>query len=74
LRWVLLVPLLVHLGGSRLALHGVAAVLPLAAAGGRGLVTLDAEAPVPVVQIALCVRFRCSPNCQRPRSRASQWP
>jgi Cyclic nucleotide-binding domain/Major Facilitator Superfamily len=50
----LLVPLLVYLGGSRLALLGVAAVLPLAAAaGGHGLVTLDAEAPVPVVEIAL---------------------
>jgi MFS family permease len=50
----LLVPLLVYLGGSRLALLGVAAVLPLAAAvGGRGLVTLDAEAPIPVVEIAL---------------------
>jgi hypothetical protein len=49
-----LVPVLVHLGGSRLALLGVAAVLPLAAAaGGRALVTLDAHAPVPVVQIAL---------------------
>ena len=49
-----LVPILVHLGGSRLALLGVAAVLPLAAtAGGRGLFSLDAEAPVPVVQIAL---------------------
>jgi len=50
----LLVPVLVHLGGSRLALLGVAAVLPLAAtAGGRALFSLDAEAPVPVVQIAL---------------------
>jgi hypothetical protein len=49
-----LVPVLVHLGGSRLALLGVAAVLPLAAAaGGRALFTLDAQAPVPVVQIAL---------------------
>jgi len=49
-----LVPILVHLGGSRLALLGVAAVLPLAAtAGGRALFNLDAEAPVPVVQIAL---------------------
>ena len=50
----LLVPLLVYLGGSRLALLGVAAVLPLAAAvGGRGLFSLDAEVPVPVVEIAL---------------------
>ena len=50
----LLVPLLVYLGGSRLALLGVAAVLPLAAAvGGRGMFSLDAEAPVPVVEIAL---------------------
>jgi MFS family permease len=49
-----LVPVLVHLGGSRLALLGVAVVLPLAAAaGGRALFTLDAQAPVPVVQIAL---------------------
>ena len=48
------VPVLVHLGGSRLAMLGVAAVLPLAAAaGGRALFTLDAHAPVPVVQIAL---------------------
>jgi MFS family permease len=49
-----LVPVLVHLGGSRLALLGVAAVLPLAAAaGGRALFSLDTQAPVPVVQIAL---------------------
>ena len=50
----LLVPLLVVLGGSRLALLGVAALLPLAAAaGGRALFGLDAETPVPVVEIAL---------------------
>jgi hypothetical protein len=49
-----LVPVLVHLGGTPLALLGVAAVLPLAAAaGGRALFSLDAQAPVPVVQIAL---------------------
>ena len=50
----LLVPALVYLGGSRLALLGVAAVLPLAAAvGGRGLFALDSGTPVPVVEIAL---------------------
>jgi MFS family permease len=51
---VLLVPLLVHLGGNRLALLGVAMVLPLAAVfGGWALFALDAEVPVPVVEIAL---------------------
>jgi MFS family permease len=50
----LLVPALIHLGGSRLALLGVAAVLPLAAlAGGRAVLRLDAGTPVPVVEIAL---------------------
>ena len=50
----LLVPVLVYLGGSRLALLGVAALLPLAAAvGGRAVFGLDATAPVPVVEIAL---------------------
>jgi hypothetical protein len=49
-----LVPVLMHFGGSVLALLGVAAVLPIAGiAGGRALFNLDAEAPVPVVQIAL---------------------
>ncbi|HTX25417.1 MAG TPA: cyclic nucleotide-binding domain-containing protein [Streptosporangiaceae bacterium] len=51
---VLLVPLLVHLGGNRLALLGIALVLPVAAvAGGRALFALDAGVPVPVVEIAL---------------------
>jgi hypothetical protein len=50
----LLVPALVHVGGSRLALLGIAAVLPVAAAtGGRTLFGLDAGTPVPVVEIAL---------------------
>jgi MFS family permease len=50
----LLVPALVYLGGSQLALLGVSALLPLAAvAGGRALLGLDAETPVPVVEIAL---------------------
>jgi len=50
----LLVPGLVHLGGSRAALLGVAGVLPLAAVvGGRALFGLDSGTPVPVVQIAL---------------------
>jgi MFS family permease len=50
----LLVPVLAHLGGSRLAVLGIAAVLPLAAvAGGRAVFRLDAGTAVPVVQIAL---------------------
>ena len=50
----LLVPVLAHLGGSRLAVLGVAAVLPLAAvAGGRAVFRLDAGTAVPVMEIAL---------------------
>jgi hypothetical protein len=50
----LLVPALAHLGGSRLAVLGVAAVLPLAAvAGGRAVFRLDGGTAVPVVEIAL---------------------
>ncbi len=50
----LLVPVLAHAGGSRLAVLGVAAVLPLAAAaGGRAVFRLDAGTAVPVVEIAL---------------------
>ncbi|HEX4254303.1 MAG TPA: MFS transporter [Streptosporangiaceae bacterium] len=50
----LLVPALAHLGGSRLAVLGVAAVLPLAAvAGGRAVFRLDSGTAVPVVEIAL---------------------
>lgn len=47
-------PILIALGGPKLALLGVAAVVPLAALlGGRALLALDAGAPVPVVEIAL---------------------
>jgi MFS family permease len=50
----LLVPALAHLGGSQLAVLGIAAVLPLAAvAGGRAVFRLDAGTAVPVVEIAL---------------------
>lgn len=49
-----LVPVLMHFGGSVLAIAGAAAVLPIAgAAGGHAMATLDTQAPVPVVQIAL---------------------
>jgi MFS family permease len=50
----LLVPALAHLGGSRLAVLGVAAVLPLAAAaGGRAVFRVDGGTAVPVVEITL---------------------
>jgi MFS family permease len=50
----LLVPVLAHLGGSKLAILGVAAVLPLATvAGGRAIFRLDSGTAVPVVEIAL---------------------
>jgi hypothetical protein len=50
----LLVPLLAHLGGSRLAVLGVAVAAPLAVlTGWRGVRGVDAGAHVPIVEIAL---------------------
>ncbi len=50
----LLTTLLIHLGGPTAAIVGVAAVLPLGlAVGGRSLLTLDATATVPIVEITL---------------------
>jgi hypothetical protein len=64
----LLVPLLAHFGGTRTALIGTAAVVPLAGLlGGRAIRTLDAAARVPVVEIALLrsmPHFRALPGPQ----------
>ena len=64
----LLVPLLNHLGGTRTALIGTAAVIPLAGLlGGRAIGALDAAAHVPVVEIALLrsmAHFRALPGPQ----------
>jgi MFS family permease len=50
----LLVPLFIHLGGTTAALVGVAAMLPLGLLlTSGGVLTLDAAARVPVVEIAL---------------------
>ena len=72
----LLVPALVHLGGNRLALLGVAAVLPLAAAaGGRAAVPPRRRGtPCRSWRSRCCARSRCSPNCLHPRSKAWRRP
>jgi len=50
----MLAPVLIAIGGARLALVGVAVLLPLTVlAGGRSLLRIDRDADVPVVQIGL---------------------
>ncbi len=62
-----LAPALISIGGASLAFIGVAAILPLAAlVAGRRFLAIDQHARVPVVEIALLARCRCS-HCFRHR-------
>ena len=55
----LLVPVLVGVGGNRGAIVGIALILPvLALLGARRLLSVDASATVPVVQISLLRQMR----------------
>src|SRR5215470_5492477 len=65
-----LVPVLVHLGGSPLALLGVAAVLPLAAPCSAWTPRRRCRS----CRSHCCARSRCSPNCPPPRLKASRPP